>query len=1113
MNLRKLLATSAGVLMLAQTVLPGIANAATNYGVELEEAYAYAYDKGVTTQYPIDNANMFGALTRVEMSKMIANWAEKVVGTKADTSKACNFTDLGGVKDQELYGTIIKSCQMGIMGQGISQFRPFDVVTRAEFGTILSRVLWGDKYDGGTPYYAAHLNALKTAGIMTQITDPENMKEVRGYVMIMLQRADEEGTTTDVCKDPLVMLACALGSDDCPAECQDDDGDDGDDGEDRPEAKGDLDVSVDDYSSSVKSIPATGTVIFNQIAFDSSETIEVYSISLSREGLSSKSDIKGIWFEKDGVRISGKGSLSTDGTTTVNFNNGFKVKSDEVLDLVVQLEASVGAEIAFKITDVDSSAKNLSISKKVTSTYRTAAYEVGSLEFDINGSNAAVEYKLGEQNTYELGKFEIDNTSRASDDKDIKVQSIVLKNLGGGDLTNLKNIKVYRDSEVVSKSASVDSKNLTLVLNNVIESGKKAIYTIEAEVTYVESQNGDEYQFVLNKDADLVAVESNTNFRTINTIDSVSKGQLAKYTMKGGKMVFSTSTGFPTSVDAGASYSDVVIAEGTLTIAEPIMLDGLVLPGTSSTSDLRDVIKKAVLEIGGSSYTANVNATNITFDDEIYMNKTATVKLVVTLTSSAANGASVTFNSIKGSEFGDGEYQNSSNNFDSSIDMAGSISVAKVNVKDAKFNITKTSTASEVKVVKNVSDQVTLFEGKITNNQSSKLTINELTLSGKNTVAWGSSEELYLTLEIGGKTVSKSFKTTTTSDTIVTFTSLGINLTNGESVSFTVKANPTIDTVGSTRFYVAAKGTDNSGNEASTSSIFAVTFTVSGSGSASGTSNTSSITNSAFAEKSDANAFAQWNLSVKDETLTLKKVTLATTAGGWEDIVNTWYVSYKVGNTSKDINGTISIDASGNFTMEDLSEQLAPGNYTFTAYASLGEASGTATDNVTVNSVAMDLEGAAGPITMSPSPLALSFSHVVFKAVPRLSFEKTRTDTSDAKNLFGVKITYPATGAGTDPIEITKFTFTGSPTGIDVVNSNGVKIGDETALTQTLSLNPGQSVIVKFQATTTMTAGTSIDVKLTGMDYTVDTTPVVVNNTHTNVAVWNDLQVNANIPS
>jgi hypothetical protein len=38
---------------------------------------------------------------------------------------------------------------------------PGKKVSRAEFGTVLSRMLWGDVYNDGNPYYAKHLQALK----------------------------------------------------------------------------------------------------------------------------------------------------------------------------------------------------------------------------------------------------------------------------------------------------------------------------------------------------------------------------------------------------------------------------------------------------------------------------------------------------------------------------------------------------------------------------------------------------------------------------------------------------------------------------------------------------------------------------------------------------------------------------------------------------------------------------------------------------------------------------------------------------------------------------------------------------------------------------------------
>jgi hypothetical protein len=221
MNFKKVFAVLAGVSMLATQLLPAKALAAT-YSQELQDAYNWAYSKGVTTMSPIDNANMYGAITRSEMAKMLSVYATEVLGMTPDTSAACTFSDIDSVKG-DLHDYIIESCQLGIMGQGISAFRPYDTISRAEFGTALSRVLWGSQYEGGTPYYAKHLDALKAAGIMTQIANAESTKEIRGYVMLMLMRS--EGSTPSICEDTDVKVICAVEAaaeeyKDCPVACR-----------------------------------------------------------------------------------------------------------------------------------------------------------------------------------------------------------------------------------------------------------------------------------------------------------------------------------------------------------------------------------------------------------------------------------------------------------------------------------------------------------------------------------------------------------------------------------------------------------------------------------------------------------------------------------------------------------------------------------------------------------------------------------------------------------------------------------------------------------------------------------------------------------------------------
>jgi hypothetical protein len=67
-----------------------------------------------------------------------------------------------------------------------NKFRPFDEVTRWEFATALSRLLYNTP-DGHDQYYTTHLQKLKREWILSD-TNP-NIKEHRWYVMIMLMRS------------------------------------------------------------------------------------------------------------------------------------------------------------------------------------------------------------------------------------------------------------------------------------------------------------------------------------------------------------------------------------------------------------------------------------------------------------------------------------------------------------------------------------------------------------------------------------------------------------------------------------------------------------------------------------------------------------------------------------------------------------------------------------------------------------------------------------------------------------------------------------------------------------------------------------------------------------
>ncbi|MFA7298484.1 MAG: right-handed parallel beta-helix repeat-containing protein [Candidatus Absconditabacterales bacterium] len=172
-------------------ILPVGSIAGSTYSTELNNAYLWAYAHSITTMNTIQKANMGGNLIRSHMAKMISNFAITLGGFTPDTQKQCTFSDIGN-QSAEMKFYIKLACQLGLMGVGIEKFDPAGEITRAQFGTILSRLIWGNTYEGGVKYYTNHLNALKIAGIMTQISTP-TMKELRGYVMLMMKRTYEGG--------------------------------------------------------------------------------------------------------------------------------------------------------------------------------------------------------------------------------------------------------------------------------------------------------------------------------------------------------------------------------------------------------------------------------------------------------------------------------------------------------------------------------------------------------------------------------------------------------------------------------------------------------------------------------------------------------------------------------------------------------------------------------------------------------------------------------------------------------------------------------------------------------------------------------------------------------
>ena len=163
-----------------------------SYSPEFQQAYKFAHENWITTKDTIQSAQMNGKLTRIAMAKMLSQYAINVLWQTPDTSKTIKFKDVSNKKDADYDNWVTLAYQLWIMWQNMpwNKFRPNDEVSRAEFATALSRLLYQTtdwKYKSTKEYYIPHMAKLYNEWIISN-TDP-SMSERRWYVMIMLMRS------------------------------------------------------------------------------------------------------------------------------------------------------------------------------------------------------------------------------------------------------------------------------------------------------------------------------------------------------------------------------------------------------------------------------------------------------------------------------------------------------------------------------------------------------------------------------------------------------------------------------------------------------------------------------------------------------------------------------------------------------------------------------------------------------------------------------------------------------------------------------------------------------------------------------------------------------------
>lgn len=163
---------------------------------DLMNVYLWALDNWITTWESLEEALPDGYIKRWEIAKLVVDFSENVLWRKTPSNipEKCSWWD--DEKEWESAETkkyAEKSCALWLMWIYMKNFKPNKLLDRAEFGTIISRLLWWDKFNKPNAtrvnkYYTNHLEEVKKENLITQIDNPEQIKELRKWIWTVLKK-------------------------------------------------------------------------------------------------------------------------------------------------------------------------------------------------------------------------------------------------------------------------------------------------------------------------------------------------------------------------------------------------------------------------------------------------------------------------------------------------------------------------------------------------------------------------------------------------------------------------------------------------------------------------------------------------------------------------------------------------------------------------------------------------------------------------------------------------------------------------------------------------------------------------------------------------------------
>lgn len=510
-----------------------------------------------------------------------------------------------------------------------AQFRPEANISKAEAVGMVVKAAFGDAYaydaSKGTTWQEQVVAFAVANGIVSNFTNYDTAA-TRGFVFEA--GANAMSSTEDEEMDDIICTllgTCGTEEDNTSEE------DDNTTVTTPVVTGGNVEVSLNPASPVSQTIPRQGLVTFGKFDITAgSQDVSVNAITLKREGLSERTDIRRVYFEKNNARISTRANVSTDDTVLVSFNPALVVKAGgtETVDLVVELVtwATIGAEHAFSVQSIDSSS-NLVGGTAKTGLMKIGSYVVQNVTFSNVGFGAP-QYNVGESDVL-LWEFRLATTG----DRNNVFKSITLRNAGTADLLNsISELAIFNDGKKVSTNVAISGREVTFTVNSEIENGKTENYQIRGNVVSAD-RNNDTVIFELRNSTDLVVVEKATSF-SAPILWVAATVAMWTSTIIGGDLLLTRDTSVGLNQTVSASTNDVVLLSAKFNPKEAVTLEDVRINYTSSVGLFSQFTSLRLLVDGRtiSTYTPaasdNAAATSFTFDATFTANNATTLQVV-----------------------------------------------------------------------------------------------------------------------------------------------------------------------------------------------------------------------------------------------------------------------------------------------------------------------------------------------------------------------------------------------------------------------------------------------------------------------------------------------------